>query len=120
MELARHAIKPETYFSTHAVRYFTRIAGFRKDENDLFRRIDGFVSLLNELDAQPLPAPLMHPDICGDEANHLRIIPDKHPHQERVMELWNLGGTEGIIAEVLNIKVTMVRFAVQYLKKAWF
>ena len=36
------------------------------------------------------------------------------------MELWNLGGTEVIIAEVLNIKVTMVRFAVQYLKKAWF
>jgi hypothetical protein len=80
LEPTCHAIKPETYFSTHAVRYFTRIAGFRKDENDLFRRIDGFVSLLNELDAQPLPAPLMHPDICGDEANHLRIILDKHPY----------------------------------------
>jgi hypothetical protein len=36
------------------------------------------------------------------------------------MELWNLGGTEGIIAEVLNIKVIMVRSAVQYLKKHGF
>jgi len=59
----------------------------------------------------------MHSHACGEEAEILRSILDKHPHWERVMALWNLDETEGVIGEVLKIKVTMARSAVQHLKK---
>jgi len=111
LELAHHTIRPEPYFTIPAIGYFTRGVGFGKDDNGLHRRINGFEGLLVE--TQPQPAPLMHPHTCGEEAEILRSILDKHPHWERVMELWNL-------AEVLKIKVTMVRSAVQHLKKHGF
>lgn len=44
-DLARHTIGPETYFTIPAIGYFIRNASFRKDDNGLHRRIDGFESL---------------------------------------------------------------------------
>jgi len=49
LELARHSIKPEPYFPIKSIRYFIHIAGHRRDENGLYRRLDRFDSLLNEL-----------------------------------------------------------------------
>lgn len=84
LEFARHAIRPEPYFTIPTIRN----AGFRNDHNGLHMRIDVFESLLDELAAQPQPAPLMHSHTCGEEAENLRSTLDKHPHWERVMELW--------------------------------
>lgn len=120
LELARHTIDPETYFTIPAIGYFIRNASFRQNRNGLHRRIDGFESLLDELQAQPQFGPLVHSHTCGEEAENLRSVLDKHPHWERVMELYNLGETEGTIAEILNIKVTKVRSATQHLRKHGF
>jgi len=120
LELAQHTIKPEPYFTIPAIRYFTLGVGFRNGDNDLHRRVNAFEGLLDEMANQRQPAPLMHSHTCGEEAERLRSILDKHPHWERVMELSNLGETEGIIAEVLNIKVTKVRSAVNNMRMHGF
>lgn len=49
------------------------------------------------------------------EVERLRIVLDKNPHWEGVLELWNKGYTEGKIAKELGVKITLVRSAMQYL-----
>jgi len=58
--------------------------------------------------------------MCAEEAKVLRSVLDKHPHWERVLELWNRGETESVIAEALQIKVTQVRSATQRLRMHGF
>lgn len=120
LELAHHTIKPEPYFTIPAIRYFTRGTGFRNYSDELHRRLTAFEGLLDELAKQRHHSPLMHSHICGEEAKMLRSVLDKHPHCERVLELWNRGETEGVIAEVLQIKVTKVRSAMNILRKNGF
>lgn len=120
LELARHTIKPEPYFKIPAIRYFTRGAGFKSHSDELHRRLIAFEGLLDELAKQCHHSLLMHSHICGEEAKTLRSVLDKHPHCERVLELWNRGETEGVIAEVLQIKVTKVRSAMNILRKNGF
>lgn len=120
LEFARHSIKAETYFPIKSIRYFIHIAGYRADQNGLHRRIDRFESLLDELDGQSQKVPLVHSHVCGEEADILRSVLNKHPHWEQVLELWNCGKTESVIAEVLQIKITKVRSAVQHLRKHGF
>jgi len=75
---------------------------------------------LDELQDHPQHSHLMHSHTCGEEAKKLRSILDKHLHWKRVMEICSLGEIEGIIAKILNIKVTKVRSAVQHLRKQDF
>lgn len=120
LELARHTVRHEPHFTIPSIRYFIETTHCRTGDHALYTRLHSLMALLDELEAQPLPAPLVHSHTCAELAVNLRSILDKHPDWERVLELWNLGKTEGNIASALNIKVTKVRSAVQHLEKYGF
>lgn len=82
---------PETYstISCHWIFYPKRkLSAGRKQLIQTNRR------LLDELQAQSQFEPLVHSHTCAVEAENFRSVLDKHPHWERLMELYNLGGTE--------------------------